>query len=135
MPWPVRRVNQRYRAEIAARLADAGLGDLPQPGYWALMALDHGVHQAGQLATEMGVSKQAVSRLVDALVSADYVTRRPDQTDRRKTELVLSAKGRKAVNVITAGARATERTFVAKLGAESFAQLISMLQQLTREES
>jgi DNA-binding MarR family transcriptional regulator len=133
LPWLLRRVNQRYRAAMAAGLADAGLGDLPQPGYWALMALHRGVAEASQLVTEMGVSKQAVSKLVDTLVANDYVERKPHGADRRRIELRLTDKGRKAVKVVTAAASATERRLVAELGSESFALLTRLLEQLAGE--
>lgn len=134
-PWLFRRLNQRYRAQTGARLSDAGFGDLPQPGYWALTALDRGVREASTLVGEMGVSKQAVSKLVDVLVSAGYVERRPNQIDRRRTELVLTVKGQEAADVIASSVRATEQAFMAKLGTKSFAQLVHMLDHLLHEET
>jgi DNA-binding MarR family transcriptional regulator len=82
-PWLLRRVNQRYRRAVAARLADARLGGLPRPGYWLLMALASGATDASQLVGAMGVTKQAVSKVVDALVSGGFVRRRPNATDLR----------------------------------------------------
>jgi DNA-binding MarR family transcriptional regulator len=130
LPWLLRRINQRYRAGMAAALADAGIGDLPQPGFWALMALARGVTDAGQLVNAMGVSKQAVSKLVDTLVANGFVDRQPHRADRRRIELILTAKGRKAVKVITSAVSATERKLVAQLGADSFALLTRLLEQL-----
>jgi DNA-binding MarR family transcriptional regulator len=126
-------VNQRYRAAIAAALADAGLGDLPQPGFWALMALARGATEAGQLVIEMGVSKQAVSKLVDTLVATGFVDRAPHGADRRRIELTLTDKGREAAKVVTGAVSATERKLVAKLGPESFALLTRLLEQLAGE--
>ena len=133
LPWLLRRVNQRYRAGIAERLAAADLGDLPQPGTWALMAIA-GEGEPIQLGTRMGVSKQAVSKLVDRLVAGDFVERTPNRTDRRRTDLTLTTKGRKAVRVITAAVNATEHAIVTELGAEPFADLTRMLAQLAGEE-
>jgi len=75
MPWLLRRVNQHYRNAIRSKLTEGGLGDLPQPGYWALTALAKGAHDASHLMIEMGVTKQAVSKLVDTLVTAGFVRR------------------------------------------------------------
>jgi DNA-binding MarR family transcriptional regulator len=135
LPWLLRRVNQRYRAEIAERLAAADLGDLPQPGMWALMAIARGEGEANRLGARMGVSKQAVSKLVDRLVASDFVERTPNRTDRRRTDLALTTKGRKAVRVITAAVDATQGAIVTELGAESFADLTRMLTQLAGQES
>jgi DNA-binding MarR family transcriptional regulator len=134
MPWLLRRVNQRYRTETAGRLEEAGLGDLPQPGIWALMAIDSGLGEPNQLVARMGVSKQAVSKLVDRLVAADFLARTPNRADRRRTDLTLTTKGRRAVRVIAVAVRATEQTMVTELGADSFAQLTRMLEQLGRKE-
>lgn len=135
LPWLLRRANQRFRAETRAHLASAGFGELPQPGFWALTAIDRGVRQASRLVGEMGISKQAVSQLLDTLVASGFVERRPDPTDRRRTELTLTPKGRRAVKEISAATHATERDFVARLGQESYALLARMLEVLTHEEA
>lgn len=130
MPWLLRRVIRRYRVETADRLAAAGLGDLPQPGIWALAAIDAGVREPGHLATRMGVSKQAVSKLVDRLVADGFVRRTAVRADRRRTGLALTAKGSRAVRVIDAAVRATEQAMASELGAEPFTQLTRLLEQL-----
>lgn len=135
LPWLLRRVNQRYRAAVGARLAAAGFGDLPRPGYWALSALAGGTGDAGRLVSEMGASKQAVSKLVDALVDAGYVDRQANHADRRRTDLLLTARGRKAVAVIEKSVRATEERFATELGTESLAGLVRMLEHLARKEA
>lgn len=134
VPWLLRRVNQRYRAAIRQRLAESGLGELPQPGYWALMILARGGTEAGQLMDEMGVGKQAVSKLVDVLVTSGLVIRKPNHADRRRKDLLLSARGRRAAGVIEDAARATEETLIAELGADRFANLVKMLTQLANRQ-
>lgn len=111
-------------------MVESGFEELPQPGYWALMVLARGSTEANQLMGEMGVSKHAVSKLVDLLVSSGFVERRPNHADRRRTNLLLSAKGRKAARVIDDVARATENTFMEELGDEQFATLVQMLAKL-----
>jgi DNA-binding MarR family transcriptional regulator len=123
-------VNQQYRSAIRAKLTERGLGDLPQPGFWALAGLARGVHDAGQLMVEMGVTKQAVSKLVETLVTAGYVDRKSNEADRRRSDLLLTAKGRKAVRIIESAVRTTERRFIVEVGAESFGQLRQALDQL-----
>lgn len=130
LPWLLRRTNQRYRAAIRDRLAEREFEDLPQPGYWALMILAQGATDATQLIAEMDVSKQAVSKLVDTLVNGGFVDRKPNDADRRRTDLLLTAKGRRAAKVISDAGRATEKALIAELGAERFAELVQMLAQL-----
>jgi len=45
------------------------------------------------LATQMGVSQATVTALVDKLVRRDMVRRRPSQTDRRQTNIEVTAAG------------------------------------------
>lgn len=130
MPWLLRRINQRYRSATASRLAAAGFGDLPQRGYWALTAIGAGAGDASQLVSQMGVSKQAISKLVDVLVASGFVDRETDPIDRRRTALHLTAKGRKAVAVIEQAVKVTEQEFATELGAASFEDLARMLARL-----
>ena len=113
-------------------MGERGFDELPQPGYWALMILSRGRTDASQLIAEMGVSKQAVSKLVDALVTLGFVDRRPNTSDRRRTDLRLSAKGRQAADVIGEAVRTTEETLVGELGAKRYEDLVQMLTQLTQ---
>jgi DNA-binding MarR family transcriptional regulator len=134
MPWLLRRVNQRYRNAISAQLIAAGFEDLPPRGYWALTALAGGTEDASQLVGEMGVTKQAISKVVDILVSSGFIDRETNPADRRRTVLRLTAKGRQAIAVIEQGVHATEQEFAAELGATSVEQLTRMLGQLARRD-
>lgn len=135
LPWLLRRVNQRYRADIGHSLAERGFGQLPQPGYWALSVLARGGTEASDLTREMGVSKQAVSKLVDLLVSSGFVVREPHATDRRRTMLGLSARGRAAAAVIEEASRGTEAAMVEALGEDRFASLVQMLTKVAGPSS
>lgn len=134
LPWLLRRVNRRYRAATIARLEAAGFGDLPRAGYWALAALAGGPGEAGQLMADLGISKQAVSKLVDALVTTGFVDRTPNPADRRRSDLTLTTRGAAAVAVVEAATRDTDAGFVAELGPRSFAELGLLLERLARAE-
>ncbi|MDA8343697.1 MAG: MarR family winged helix-turn-helix transcriptional regulator [Actinomycetota bacterium] len=132
VPWLLRRTNQRYRAAVRERLEERGLTGLPQPGYWALTVLAAGGTDARHLVDELGVSKQAVSKLVDTLVTGGYVERRPNPTDRRRTVLVLTTSGHRAADAIADAVRATDAAFARELGAGQFAELVELLATLAR---
>ncbi len=132
LPWLLRRTSQRYRIAISDCLSERGLDELPQPGYWALMILSRGGSDAGQLIAEMGVSKQAVSKLVDALVTLGFVDRTPNAVDRRRTDLRLSAKGRQAAMIIGEAVRTMDETLAGELGPKRLDGLVQMLTQLTQ---
>jgi DNA-binding MarR family transcriptional regulator len=82
---------------------------------------------------EMGVTKQAISKLVDILVASGFIDRATNPADRRRTQLRLTSKGRKAVAVIERAVRATEQEFAAELGADPVEELTRMLGQLARK--
>jgi DNA-binding MarR family transcriptional regulator len=83
---------------ISTRAADA-LGGVSVVQLRALTVLrDLGTANLGQLAEEMGVALSTASRLVDRLVRADLVERRPSPRTRREIELVVSATGRAALD-------------------------------------
>jgi DNA-binding MarR family transcriptional regulator len=130
LPWLLRWTNQCFRVAIRDVLADRGFAEVPQPGYWALMILARGSTDARQLIREMGVSKQAVSKLVDALVAGGFVDRRSNDSDRRRTDLHLSDRGRRAAEAIAHAVRETEAVFIGELGSERFEDLVEMLEQL-----
>lgn len=126
-PWVLRRVNRRYAATVATALRDAGLGELPRPGYWLLMLLASGSRDSSSLVEATGVTKQAVSKVVETLVSEGFVNRRPNGSDRRRTDLVLTAKGARTVEVIRAALRRTQRAFVSEVGAQAWETTLATL--------
>lgn len=132
--WLLRRVNQRYGAAVVAALRDAGLDGLPRPGYWLLMAMSAGARDASGLVEAMGVTKQAVSKVVEALVSDGVIARQPNESDRRRTDLVLTAKGARTVDVIRAALLSTERDFVAEVGTDAWETTVATLDLLARKE-
>ncbi|MDH6125849.1 MarR family transcriptional regulator [Kitasatospora sp. GP82] len=94
------------RDEIADRLraaalrlahglrAPAGRHDLTPSRLTALAVVSaHGPLRVGSLAHHMGISMPSVSRLVDILVAADLVGRRPDPHDQRASLLTLTPSG------------------------------------------
>lgn len=132
LPLLLRRTNQRYRTAIRDCLSEHGFDELPQPGYWALMVLSNGGSDASQLITEMGISKQAVSRLVDTLVTLGFVDREPNPVDRRRSDLRLSAKGRQAADFIGVAVQTMEENLASELGAERLDDLVQMLTELAQ---
>ena len=72
-----------------------------------------------QVAEYLGISKSAVSQLLEPLADKGYVSRRQDPHDRRVARLQLSAKG---------------MSLLKKLAKYKFAGLRSALEALTEQE-
>lgn len=127
VPWFLHRVSRRYRAAVLAGLRAATLGSLPQSGAWVLVALASGRHDASELVEAIGVAKQAVSKAVDELVAEGLVQRSPNPADRRRTDLSLTGKGRRAVETLRAAVQAAERSFVAQVGEAAWTTTVETL--------
>jgi DNA-binding MarR family transcriptional regulator len=85
-----------------------------------------------ELAEMSGVTKSAMSQLVDVLVRLGYVERVPDPTDGRATLIQRTERGW-AVNRIAAQVvEATQAEWSAALGQETFALFLQSLRHLTR---
>ena len=130
--WLLRRAVRGYRGPVTGALEGAGFGDLPQQGIWALSALAESKPglSGRDLVARMGISKQAVSQLVDILVAAGYVARRPSPEDRRRTLLHLTPRGRGAVRVIDGAVAQVEAAMAAKIGRDELLHLYRALEEL-----
>ncbi len=72
----------------------AGEGHLTVAQYRILIGIRRGhATQVCQMAERQGVSRPAVSRMVDGLVRRGLLKRVQDQDDRRQSQVVLTAKG------------------------------------------
>jgi DNA-binding MarR family transcriptional regulator len=76
------------------RLAQRGWTDVRPAFGFVLLALRAGPASLRDLPEVLGTSKQAASKLVDAMVAAGYVERAADPGDARAKRVQLSARGR-----------------------------------------
>ena len=58
-----------------------------------LLAIEYGKDQVGKLARSAQVAQPAMSKIVDRLITLDFVRRTPHATDRRQIKLSLTPKG------------------------------------------
>ena len=84
------------------------------------------------LVTRMGISKQAISQLIETLVSLGYVARRPAADDRRRTLLHLTTRGRGAARIIDTTVAEMEETMANAIGRERLLELHRALMELDR---
>jgi len=130
MLWALRRAQQAFWSEIAADLQRAGLPDLPVRKTWVLEAIAEGARSPSALADRLGVSRQAVTQSVDALVQQGYVERASSETDRRRVALVLSARGDRAVIVARRASARVHTRLRRQLGDDKIAEFMDTLTQL-----
>ncbi|MBG0717270.1 MarR family transcriptional regulator [Microbacterium sp. 2C] len=84
---------------LARRLRSQRAVDSMSDGQFAVLAglSSHGPHTLGELAERERVSAPSMNRTVNCLEESGYLTRTPDDVDRRKVNIALTDAGRDVV--------------------------------------
>lgn len=109
-PALLKAARDVYRDAIRRELSEGGFEDLPKNGPFVLGAMVNFGFPSSDVIKELGVTKQAASQLIDALVIRGYLERVPEPDDRRRILLKPTERGR--------GAAAASRTGVRRVDAE-----------------
>jgi DNA-binding MarR family transcriptional regulator len=97
-----------YARAIEEHLGRDGIGSLPRNSGYVIERLSARETPMEELVRGLGISKQAVSKLIDVMAERDFLTRAVDPADRRRTVLRLTARGEAAAAAILAGTREVE---------------------------
>ena len=84
------------------------------------------------LADRLGMTRGAISKLVDRLVGKALVTRTTDQRDRRYQELAITAAGRALVPELAALADQNDAEFFGHLTAADRAAMTRIMRDIVR---
>jgi DNA-binding MarR family transcriptional regulator/catechol 2,3-dioxygenase-like lactoylglutathione lyase family enzyme len=114
----MRRARGTYARSIRAHLHALGIDDLPRNGAVALASVGNEDGPGPDLAAELGVTKQAVSQLIDTLVSRGYIERGHDPQDRRRISLELTQRGQQVVDAVVLGVDAVDAQLAERMPAE-----------------
>jgi DNA-binding MarR family transcriptional regulator/catechol 2,3-dioxygenase-like lactoylglutathione lyase family enzyme len=107
-PALMRAARGAYARSIRAALYEIGVDDLPRNGAFLLAGIDTTGGPRQDLPSDLGVTKQAVSQVVDTLVNRGYLTRGPDPGDRRRIRLELTGRGHEVVAAVLRGVAAVD---------------------------
>ncbi len=91
------RLQARMNIAVAARLKEFGLS-IPQCDVLSTLTEGEGMSQQ-ELASRLYVTKGNISGLVDRLVAAKLVERRPTECDRRSYAIYLTPAGRRLAHL------------------------------------
>ena len=83
-----------------------------------------------ELASRLGMTKQALNYLLGELERTGYVERHPHPDDQRSKRIALMDRGTAAVAVIREAVKEVEAVWEARLGRERFADLKDLLVEL-----
>jgi DNA-binding MarR family transcriptional regulator len=121
LPILLRPGRGTYGLFIRDALADQGFGDMPANGGYILGLIETGGSALGDVISDMGVSKQAASQLVDTMVVRGYLERSADPNDRRRMLLTLTERGAAASDVVYNTVKDIDARLVAVVGPEKMA--------------
>ncbi|MEU4689232.1 MarR family transcriptional regulator [Actinoplanes sp. NPDC023714] len=125
--WPTGRLLSAAARMVESRfdrfLTDL---DLTHAGMIALHHLEGGPLSQRELAHLCRVTDQTMSRTIERLNRTGHVARTPDASDRRRTLVVITGKGREALTA----ARDEEKRFERDLGYDTIRpQLIALIKK------
>jgi DNA-binding MarR family transcriptional regulator/catechol 2,3-dioxygenase-like lactoylglutathione lyase family enzyme len=130
-PALMRSARGVYAQSIRAQLHAAGIDDLPRNGAFILAGIDAVRGPRHDLPSELGVTKQAVSQVIDLLVNRGYLEREADRDDRRRVRLELTDRGKDAVAAVLCGVEAVDRQLEDVVSPEQVSALRTVLGALT----
>jgi DNA-binding MarR family transcriptional regulator len=130
-PALMRSARGAYAQSIRAQLHAIGIDDLPRNGSFILAGIDAAGAPRHDLPSELGVTKQAVSQVIDLLVNRGYLEREPDPDDRRRVRLELTDRGEDAVAAVLRGVEAVDRRLEEVVSPEQISASRSVLSALT----
>ena len=121
LPALLRAARVPYAIAVREALVAHGMDDVPQNGSFVIVAASRNRAVLGGLVRWLAVSKQAVGQLVDLLEDRGYLYRSPDPADRRRTMLILTARGETAAAAINVAVRGVDDRLAAQVGAQDVA--------------
>jgi DNA-binding MarR family transcriptional regulator len=132
-PWLLSAARSPYSSAVRTALEKAGFEDVPKRGMSILGGIArNGPATVGDFADAMGVSKQAVSQLIDTLFLRGYIHRTEDGEDRRRTVVELTARGAAAAKVSIRAVDRIDRRIERQVGKDAVATTRRVLGALTQ---
>ena len=123
VPGLLRAARGAYGKAVRAAFTEAGFDDIPRSGAFVLARTFSNTSPLGTLTRELGISKQAVSQLIDTMVMRGYLERTADTEDRRRMLIKLTPRGEEAARVAWQAATAVDQELAGRLSPEVVAAL------------
>ena len=129
----LRFVSNHVSHAFTRKLADTGV----TVAEWVILRemYSHERSAPSDLADRIGLTRGAISKLVDRLVAKRLISRRDRTDDRRYQTIALTAAGRKLVPTLAALADANDEEFFSALTQRERDTLTATLQKLVAANS
>ena len=115
---------------LIERLRGSGYPDFRVPHTAVFSVIDLSGTPIGILAQRAGVTRQAMTQVVDELVALGYVERRDDPNDRRRRIVSLTDEGMEAIRTARRHINDMEQEFGRQLGPDRFETLCALLAEI-----
>jgi DNA-binding MarR family transcriptional regulator len=125
------RLGNRLIDEIQAGVIAAGFDDVTPLHGFAFARIAAGGASTADLASHLGVSKQAAAQLTERLVQAGYVSRGTDPRDHRARLLTLTPRGQACTQAARRAAETAVRRWRKELPDADIDRFESSLLTLT----
>jgi DNA-binding MarR family transcriptional regulator len=124
----LRFVSNHVSHSFARKLTNTGV----TVAEWVILRelFDTAETSPSRLAASSGLSRGAVSKLVDRLLHKDLVSRAEADEDRRFQDVKLTAAGRALVPMLAALADRNDEEFFSHISAKERASLVTILRKL-----
>lgn len=101
---------------------------------WVVLRIVFNVPDArpSQIADQIGMTRGAVSKLVDKLTAKGLIRPRAETSDRRRLTLILTPKGRRLVPILAQLADENDHEYFGHMDAQARAALTTQLQSIAR---
>jgi len=124
---------ESLNAAVLDALRERGHAELRYSHGFLIQQLVEGPRPVGEIAANLGVTSQAVSKAVRELEALGYVQREADAADARVRRVALTARGQDAVDASREVRAALNARFADALGAERVAAAAATLAEVVRE--
>jgi DNA-binding MarR family transcriptional regulator len=118
IPGLLRAARKAYGNAVRDAFAEAGFDDIPRNGAYVLARTYDNASPLSNLTRELGISKQAVSQLIDTMVMRGYLERAPDSDDRRRMLITRTPRGEAAAHVSWQAATGVDDELASRLTAD-----------------
>ncbi len=123
IPGLLRAARKAYGSAVRDAFAAAGFDDIPRNGAYVLARTHDNPSPLSTLTRELGISKQAVSQLIDTMVMRGYLEREEDSEDRRRMLITLTRRGETAASVSWHAAKDVDTELESRLTPEGLQAL------------
>jgi DNA-binding MarR family transcriptional regulator len=128
--WRLWRASQIWQERFTRGMVERGYAWFREARAAVIPHIDRAGTRQADLTTRLGLTKQAVQQLVDALVQDGVVERRMDANDARGRVICFTPRGLRVLADANLVKRQIEQEFARAVTAESFSRLNAELMRV-----